>query len=104
VIAVALVHAPITLLTIYLIVGLGDTDTAVVNGIESVLFVISAILRFPLLWIPEAWWSTMGSAFPPALSPYYIFITANALLWGVAAALLSARLRSRRRTDRRTGV
>ena len=41
-------------LTIFFIVGLGDTDTAVVNGIESVHFVVSAILRFPLLWIPAA--------------------------------------------------
>lgn len=54
VIVVALVHSAILVLTIFLIVGLGDTDTAVVNGIESVHFVVSAILRFPLLWIPAA--------------------------------------------------
>ena len=75
-----------------------------VRRLASVLFVVSAILRFPLLWIPEARWSTMHSAFPPALNPFYIFLAANALLWGVAAALLSARFRSRRRTDRRTAV
>lgn len=100
VIAVALVHSAISVLTILYIVGLGDTDTVLVSKIESVLFVVSAILRFPLLWIPEAWWSTMRSAFPPALNPFYIFIAANALLWGVAAALVSARLRSRHRADR----
>ena len=34
VIAVALAHSAILALTIFLMVGLGDTDTAVVNGID----------------------------------------------------------------------
>lgn len=100
-IAVALAHSAIFVLTILLILGLGDTDFPGVNRIESALFVVVAILRFSLIWIPEEWWCAVNSSFPPALNPYYIFVAAIELLWDVSDALLSARLPSRRITDRR---